>query len=111
MKIIQIDDLNNESVSHDTDVEKKVILRNSEVPHIMQMAQATLTRGQITSKHQHPDMTEIYHVVSGTGEMEINENKFIIKQGMCIVVQPGEYHEVRNQSDENLVLVYFGVKD
>lgn len=45
-------------ISHDSTVEKKVLLKNGEVPHVTQLAVATLKPGEQATKHSHKDMTE-----------------------------------------------------
>ncbi len=99
-------------LSHDQDIEKRVILSNGELPHITQFAQAVLKPGQRVTRHMHRDMNEVFMVSSGYAQMEINDRTFPITQGMIITVHAGEFHSIVNSAvDEDLVLVYFGVLD
>ncbi|KAF9928380.1 hypothetical protein FBU30_002418 [Linnemannia zychae] len=111
MKVTTLDSLPVAYVSHDSTVEKKVLLKFGDVPHVPQLAIATLKPGEQATKHLHKDMTETFHFQSGSGEMEVNDKIFEIKAGTTVTVYPGEYHEIRNTGSENLVVLYFGIID
>ncbi|KAG0365598.1 cupin domain-containing protein [Gamsiella multidivaricata] len=109
MKITSLDSLPVAYVSHDSTVEKKVLLKNGDVPHVTQLAVATLKPGEQATKHHHNDMTETFHFQSGWGEMEIDDKVLEVKAGITVTVFPGEAHEIRNTGSENLVVLYFGI--
>ncbi|KAG0052892.1 hypothetical protein BGZ83_001977 [Gryganskiella cystojenkinii] len=109
MKVTDLETLPVAYISHDSSVEKKVLLKMGEVPNVSQLAVATLKPGEQASKHNHKDMTETFHFQAGAGEMEVDDKIFEIKAGMTVTVYPGEYHEIRNTGSENLVLIYFGI--
>jgi len=111
MKVVNLNELTIEHVSHNPDVQKRVLLENGEIPHITQFAHSVLNPGQISSMHSHSDMSEVFFIQSGSGEMQVDEQVFQICQGMMVSVRPNEAHEIRNTSDEQLVLLYFGVKE
>ena len=58
MKVSALDSLPVAYVSHDSQVEKKVLLKYGEVPHVPQLAVATLKPGEQATMHHHKDMTE-----------------------------------------------------
>jgi hypothetical protein len=58
MKTTTLDTLPVAYISHDSTVEKKVLLKMGEVPNVAQLAVATLKPGEQASKHHHKDMTE-----------------------------------------------------
>lgn len=58
MKATTLDNLPVAYISHDSTVEKKVLLKMGEVPNVAQLAVATLKPGEQASKHLHKDMTE-----------------------------------------------------
>ncbi|KAG0095264.1 hypothetical protein BGZ93_006099 [Podila epicladia] len=109
MKTTTLDTLPVAYISHDSTVEKKVLLKMGEVPNVSQLAVATLKPGELASKHLHEDMTETFHFQSGTGEMEVNDKIFEVKAGTTVTVFPMESHEIRNTGSENLVIIYFGI--
>ena len=47
-----------------------------------------------TSGHEHPGQEEIYFFIKGSGEMEINDKRFGIKEGDTILINDGDFHRV-----------------
>lgn len=54
--------------------------------------------------HSHSAQWEFYHVISGTGLVRHKDGKTPIEPGDAFIFQPGEPHEVINNSSEDLVL-------
>jgi mannose-6-phosphate isomerase-like protein (cupin superfamily) len=54
-------------------------------------------------------MFEVFFVESGAGVMKIDGAQQQLLPGVCIVVEPGEEHEITNSGDCELVLNYFGL--
>jgi mannose-6-phosphate isomerase-like protein (cupin superfamily) len=42
--------------------------------------------------HYHKKMTEVYYVLEGSGEVELDGNRFEIHPGMSILIKPGCRH-------------------
>ena len=65
-----------------------------------------------TSGHSHSGQEEVYIFRSGSGEMEINERRFEVKEGDIIFIEDGDFHRVHNTSDQMLefVCVFDGVR-
>lgn len=110
MKFISLSKLAEESVSHNPEIRKKVMLRAGELPHLTNFSQANFAPGQTSPAHAHQDMWEVFFVESGSGVISINAQEYPLFPGDCAVVEPGEVHEIRNNSDLELVLTYFGLK-
>jgi mannose-6-phosphate isomerase-like protein (cupin superfamily) len=98
-----------ERVSHDPEIEKRVILCNGEVPSVTSFARARFTPGQGCREHVHETMYEIYLVERGQGVVEIDGQGVDLVPGVSVTVEPGELHRVRNTGAEDLVLIYFGI--
>ncbi|MGQ9871142.1 cupin domain-containing protein [Leptodesmis sp.] len=109
MKLTSLSDLSAEFVSHNPEIQKKVMLRPGDLPHLTNFSQARLAPGQIASAHQHIDMYEVFFVISGTGVITIDRTPYALTPGVCVAVEPGEHHEVKNTGNDELVLTYFGV--
>ncbi len=110
MRIINLEDVRKEGVSHNPEILKQVLVRNGEVPHLTNFSKSTLIPGQVSETHSHPDMYEIFLVESGSGEIHINSKPLPIRTGTCLVVSPGEAHRISNNSSVPLALIYFGIK-
>mmetsp|Transcript_15385 Transcript_15385/g.26410 ORF Transcript_15385/g.26410 Transcript_15385/m.26410 type:complete len:127 (-) Transcript_15385:317-697(-) len=112
MKLIQSSSQNKEQVSHNVNIEKFVYLRNGELPHVTQFARSIFRPGQVASKHSHADMNEVFLVIAGEAVVNVNGSSHVLKALDCLVVERGEFHEIRNPSTtEDLHLVYFGLLD
>ena len=76
--------------------------RNSVVRN-QSLAEATLSPGQGTTRHLHPQAEEIYFILSGQGQMHIENEEFEVGQGDAIPIPAGQKHTIRNTSQtENL---------
>lgn len=42
--------------------------------------------------HYHKRMTEVYYILEGTGEMELDGQRFAVKSGDAILIKPGCRH-------------------
>ena len=48
---------------------------------------------------------EIYYVLSGTGEMIMNEKTFVVSAGDAILTRPGSSHGLKQTGKEDLVII------
>ncbi|MGD1854292.1 MAG: cupin domain-containing protein [Leptolyngbyaceae cyanobacterium] len=109
MKRVQLDGMAPQGVSHNPAIQKKIMLQPGDVPHLTNFSQATFAPGQVAAAHAHGDMYEIFFVSSGHGIMTVNGAEQTLLPGVCILVEPGDIHEVKNTGESALVLTYFGV--
>lgn len=105
-----LNDLPEESVSHNPEIKKKVMLRFGDLPHLTNFSQARFAPGQSAPAHAHQDMCEVFFVESGSGVIHIDGTEYPLLPGNCIAVEPGEAHEVVNSGTTELVLTYFGLR-
>lgn len=110
MKVTSLSGVPEDSVSHNPAIKKRVMLRSGEVPHLTNFSQASFAPGQVANGHQHLDMAEVFFVESGQGIITINGSPQLLEPGTCILVEPGEHHEVVNTGSADLVLTYFGIR-
>lgn len=110
MKRASLDGAPVERVFHNPEIAKRVLLHAGELPHLTQLAQARLAPGQVAPGHAHADMWEIFVGQEGQGEIEIDGAVHPFGAGVCIAVEPGERHELRNRGATELVVLYFGLK-
>lgn len=110
MKRIVLNDLPEESVSHNPAIKKKVMLRFGDLPHLTNFSQARFAPGQVAAGHAHMDMCEVFFVEAGNGIIRIDGQEYPLIPGVCVAVEPGETHEVCNLGAEELVLTYFGLR-
>jgi mannose-6-phosphate isomerase-like protein (cupin superfamily) len=59
------------------------------------LAEATLEPGQATERHYHAEAEEIYYLVEGTGELELDGQLRHIGVGDAVLIPPGAWHQIR----------------
>ncbi|TNF98703.1 MAG: cupin domain-containing protein [Gammaproteobacteria bacterium] len=110
MKITSLDKIRELAVSHNPKIKKKVMIPPGEAGELVYFSQAYFPAGEVVPAHTHEDMGEMFLVQSGKGEILINDQSFQFIPGVCVLVEPGESHEIRNTGDEMLVVTYMGIK-
>jgi mannose-6-phosphate isomerase-like protein (cupin superfamily) len=75
------------------------ILDRSNAPVQQQsLAEASLTPGQATQRHHHKQTEEIYFILEGKGEMEVDGEARDVGPGDAILLPPGAWHVIRAQT-------------
>tara|TARA_B100001250_G_C19384885_1_gene607865 strand:- start:17 stop:346 length:330 start_codon:yes stop_codon:yes gene_type:complete len=64
-----------------------------------------LKPGKSTSGHAHPGQEEVYNFVRGSGIMKVDDEVFDVSEGDMILIEDGQFHQVINNSDDNLYFV------
>jgi mannose-6-phosphate isomerase-like protein (cupin superfamily) len=65
------------------------------------LAEAELGPGQATERHYHAATEELYVLLEGTAEMEVDGERRRVGPGDAILIPPGAWHEIR--ADETSV--------
>lgn len=110
MKIVSLDSVPEEGVSHNPEIRKQVILRRGDVPHLTNFTRSSLAPGQTASPHAHADMFEVFFVASGEGRLVLDGQEYALRAGVSLLIEPGERHEISNTGTRELVLLYFGIE-
>jgi mannose-6-phosphate isomerase-like protein (cupin superfamily) len=58
------------------------------------LAEAELAPGQATERHYHRESEELYYLLEGTGEMEIDGASRTVGTGDAILIPPGAWHQI-----------------
>ncbi|MDX6518325.1 MAG: hypothetical protein QOF50_1171 [Gaiellaceae bacterium] len=66
------------------------------------LAEATLAPGQVTQRHYHRVSEEIYFVLDGEGEMDVDGEKRRVSAGDAVAIPAGAWHELRAEGDRPL---------
>lgn len=64
-----------------------------------------LKPGKSTSGHKHPGQEEVYHFVTGEGEMELDDDRFKVYPGDYVLIKDGVFHRVHNTSSSDLYFI------
>lgn len=112
MILSSLSKINPEKSSHDSvdKIQKKVFLKNGQIPHLTQFAQGNFQPGCLVPPHKHLDMWEIFLVENGEIEVAVNDKKIILKKGDFLTVEPHETHSLKNTSKFQTVITYFSIE-
>jgi mannose-6-phosphate isomerase-like protein (cupin superfamily) len=69
------------------------------------LAEATVPVGARTIAHYHRMTEELYFFTAGSGRMRLGDEEREVTTGDCVVIPPGQVHELVNSGDEPLVLL------
>ncbi|HKJ04342.1 MAG TPA: cupin domain-containing protein [Geopsychrobacteraceae bacterium] len=110
MKINSIESTEELQVSHNPKIKKHVLVSGDEIENVTNFSRAVFPPGEIASAHSHRDMTEIFFIESGLGVLSVNEKSIPLESGMCVTIEPGEMHELKNTGSSDMVVLCFGIK-
>ena len=93
------------------DDDRYVVKDNSALKNLI-VSSTDLKPGKSTSGHSHAGQEEVYNFVKGSGQMKVDEDIFPVNEGDVILIEDGKFHQVINNSEENLyfVCVFDGVR-
>jgi len=66
------------------------------------LAEATLEPAETTQRHYHREAEEIYFVVKGSGELEVDGDVKRIRPGDAVLIPPGAWHQLENNGTSEL---------
>ncbi len=68
-------------------------------------ARLTLNPGCSIGYHEHVNDEEIYYIISGTGTVTDNGEKYTVSSGDAILTGHGEWHSIENTGDKPLEML------
>lgn len=75
---------------------------------MMYIARASLQPTLQYHDHKHDDHEEIYYIISGSGEIKIDDEVQPIREGDIVFIGVGQYHQIRNTGDVMLDFLAVG---
>ena len=69
------------------------------------LAEATVPVGGRTIAHYHRTTEELYFFTAGSGRMTLGDEEREVTAGDCVVIPPGQVHELVNTGEGPLVLL------
>ena len=88
-------------VKHD---ERYTVKDNTELKNLI-VSSTTLHRGMSTSGHSHAGQEEVYNFIWGTGEMELDSERFTVGPGDVVLIKDSVFHRVHNTGAVDLYFV------
>ena len=87
-----------------SEIRELLAYRNSAIRN-QSLAEARVKPGQRTAAHYHPKTEEIYYILRGSGEMQIDKENLRVGPGDAIAIPPGTVHTILNSGEEELVFL------
>lgn len=84
--------------------ERYIVVDNKSLKNLI-LSSTVLHRDKSTSGHRHAGQEEVYVFVQGQGEMELDGNKFTVRENDIVLVEDGVFHKVHNTGDIDLIFV------
>ena len=81
------------------------VLKDNKTLNNLVVSSTELHGLQSTRGHRHEGQEEVYYFVSGTGEMELDNEKFEVQGGDVVLIKDGVFHRVHNTSNTKLYFV------
>jgi mannose-6-phosphate isomerase-like protein (cupin superfamily) len=66
------------------------------------LAEATLEPGQASERHYHARTEEIYFLLEGEGEMEVDGERRHVSPGDAVLIPAGAWHQLENNGTSEL---------
>ncbi len=73
-------------------------------PHLFYDAYCLLP-GQAQKVHAHEGSDKVYYVLRGTGRFTVDDEERDLAEGHAVIARAGDPHGVRNETQEDLVLL------
>jgi mannose-6-phosphate isomerase-like protein (cupin superfamily) len=71
----------------------------------LNVSMTILHPGKSTTGHEHEGADEVYMVMDGSGDMQLDDKRFPVKSGDIVLIKGGQYHRVSNATGEDLVFL------
>lgn len=69
------------------------------------LAQIEIPPGKASLKHYHPQAEEAYHILSGSGQIEVDGEQRSLIPGESVAILPNQTHQIINAGEEPLVFL------
>lgn len=89
-------------LAHGKVMRKKLVSVGDSKSKVQTVNDAWLERSQGFENDYHKDCEEYYYFLEGKGEMKIDDKVFVVSAGDFVIIEPKEYHSLKNTSSEKL---------
>ena len=66
------------------------------------LAEATVAPGQATQRHYHGVTEEVYVILEGRGEIEVDGEHGLVGPGDAVLIPPRAWHQIRAEAETEL---------
>lgn len=100
-KVFDIKDIGGVIAKQD---ERYIVKDNTTLKNLV-VSSTFLEANKSTSGHRHAGQEEVYHFVSGKGQMELDHKIFDVGPGNVVLIEDNVFHKVHNTGDYGLYFV------
>lgn len=83
----------------------RYIVRDNTDLNSLVVGSTILFPDKCTTGHSHPGVEEVYTFINGSGEMEIDNERFAVTAGDIVLIPDGAFHKVYNTGTIGLYFV------
>lgn len=115
MRVVRGHEIQFEAASHEDThapgVLKRVLLRKHDLfeGRVQMVNWAKLPVGSSFRLHYHENMEEVFIILDGRVEAIVDSSTCDLEAGDCIVISPGERHQMRNLEAYDVHYLVFGI--
>lgn len=73
--------------------------------HRHSVAEVTIEPGGRSVRHYHRQQEEVYYILQGQGQMELDDEVHSVQPGDTVIIPPLTRHLIRNTGTQDLVMV------
>ncbi|MBI5643675.1 MAG: cupin domain-containing protein [Deltaproteobacteria bacterium] len=93
MKTYSLQSTELKPISHNPEILKKVLL-DEQLSCLRHLSHTVLVPGNTAASHSHVNSFEIFYCVRGHTVFNVDGKDIAVKDGSCLVVEPGEDHAI-----------------
>jgi len=91
--------------------DRYIVKDNTELNNLV-LSSTRLNPNKSTSGHKHEGQEEVYMFITGSGEMELDDEKFSVTAGDIVTIKDGVFHRVHaGQYGCYFICVFDGKRD
>lgn len=98
---VKLDDIGGEVIKDNA----QYLLKDNAFGKNLILSSTFLRANQSTNGHTHSGQEEVYMFIKGEGEMQIDDERFSVKEGDVVCIEDGEFHRVFNTGHFGLYFV------
>lgn len=98
---VKLDDIGGEVIKDNA----QYLLKDNAFGKNLILSSTFLRANQSTNGHTHSGQEEVYMFLKGEGEMQIDDERFSVKEGDVVCIEDGEFHRVFNTGHFGLYFV------
>lgn len=109
MKLLRLENAAETPVSHSPSVKKRVLTKDP-ISCVMHLSHVVLGPGDSAFAHSHKDGFEVFYCASGEAVFRVNGREVPLRDGDCLVVEPGDLHEITPVRNKVELFYFFALE-